>query len=63
MPVLLSSPDAVQETVIVLFEGLESARSETAAGAVVSAIAVVAKLGTFEIAEVLGTSSEVLRAK
>ena len=48
---------------MLLLVGLLVARLLTAAGAVVSAGAVVVPLGLLEMAEVLGTSSVVLMAK
>jgi hypothetical protein len=63
VPVLLSSPGAVQERFMVVAVGLEVARLETAAGAVVSGVAVVVPVATFERFEVFGTSSKVFIAK
>ena len=63
VPEELSSPGAVQDKSADDAVAFEADKSETAAGAVVSAELVVARLGKLEIAEVLGTSSEVLTAK
>ena len=60
---MLSSPGAVQAKSMEEVVGLDAVKLLIAAGAVVSAAAEVAKLGTLESAEVLGASSEVFMAK
>jgi hypothetical protein len=60
VPVLLSSPGAVQESEILLVAVFETDKLDTAAGAVMSNVEVET---TFDKAEMFGTSSEVFIAK
>ena len=60
---LPSSPGAVQVKVMLVCPSFDTAKLDTVEGAVVSAAADVVPLGILEIAEVLGTSSEVFNAK
>ena len=63
VPLLPSSPGAVQVRSTLVSPGLPAARSVMAAGGVVSAGAWVVAEAALETADQLGTSSAVLRAK